>query len=134
MSDIGKCQNQKTHESESAGFLVWAKMTNSCEKFCLKWNDFQQNIVASYKDLRKHFDFSDVTLVCEEDNQIEAHRIILTTSSPFFKAVLRKNMHSHPMIYTRGPQGQGPGGHSGFYLPWRGQHLPRGSRWIPCFG
>ena len=22
--DLGKCPNQKTHESESAGFLVWA--------------------------------------------------------------------------------------------------------------
>ena len=22
--DLGKCPNQKTHESESAGFLIWA--------------------------------------------------------------------------------------------------------------
>ena len=47
------------------------------EKFCLKWNDFQQNIIDSFRDLRKDTDFSDVTLVCEEDNQIEAHQIIL---------------------------------------------------------
>ena len=72
------------------------------EKFCLKWNDFQQNIVTSYQDLHKESDFSDVTLVCEEDHQIEAHRIILTACSPFFKTVLKKNKHSHPMIYMRG--------------------------------
>ena len=78
------------------------KMTYPSEKFCLKWNDFQQNVVTSYQDLHKETDFSDVTLVCEEDHQIEAHRIILTACSPFFKTVLKKNKHSHPMIYMRG--------------------------------
>ena len=77
-------------------------MTASSEKFCLKWNDFQQNIAASYQDLRNNPDFSDVTLVCEEDEQIEAHRLILTSCSPFFSKVLKRNTHSHPMIYMRG--------------------------------
>jgi hypothetical protein len=74
----------------------------TAEKLCLKWNDFQQNIAASLSDLRRDTDFSDVTLVCEEDQQIEAHRIILTTSIPFFSRVLKGNEHSHPMIYMRG--------------------------------
>ena len=77
-------------------------MTYSSEKFCLKWNDFQQNIVSSYHDLRKDTDFCDVTLVCEEGQEIEAHRIILTACSPFFSTVLKRNKHSHPMIYMTG--------------------------------
>ena len=77
-------------------------MTSSIDKFCLKWNDFEQNIVSSYSDLRKEADFSDVTLVCEGDQQIEAHRVILTACSPFFSTVLKRNKHSHPMIYMRG--------------------------------
>ena len=77
-------------------------MTSSTEKFCLKLNDFQQSIASSYSDLRKDSDFADVTLVCEEDQQIEAHKIILTACSPFFSTILRKNKHSHPMIYFRG--------------------------------
>ena len=72
------------------------------EKFCLKWNDFQHNIVTSFNELRVNNEFSDVTLVCEENQQIEAHKIILTACSPFFSSVLRKNQHSHPMIYMRG--------------------------------
>ena len=68
----------------------------------MKWNEFQENIVSSYHELRKHSDFYDVTLVCEEDKQIEAHRIILAACSPFFSSVLKKNKHSHPMIYMRG--------------------------------
>ena len=74
----------------------------SSEKFCLKWNDFQQNIVSSYHKLRKESDFSDVTLVCEEDKQIEAHRIILIASSPLFSSILKRNKHFHPMIYLKG--------------------------------
>ena len=72
------------------------------EKFCLKWNDFQTNVLSAYNDLRNDSDFSDVTLVCEENKQVEAHRIILTACSPFFKSVLKRNPHSHPMIYMRG--------------------------------
>ena len=68
----------------------------------MKWNDFQQNIVSSYQDLRKEFDFSDVTLVCEDEYQVEAHRIILTACSPFFKTIMKNNKHSHPMVYMRG--------------------------------
>ena len=76
-------------------------MTYSSEKFVLKWNDFQQNIASSYKELRTDSDFCDVTLVSEEDVHIEAHRIILAASSPFFNGVLKRNKHSHPMIYMR---------------------------------
>ena len=77
-------------------------MTYPSEKFCLKWNDFQQNILSFYGILRNDSDFSDVTLVCEEDTQVEAHRIILTACSSFFHRVLKRNKHSHPMIYMRG--------------------------------
>ena len=75
------------------------------EKFCLKWNDFQDNITTSYKNLRESSDFSDVTLVCEDNQQVEAHRVILSACSPFFMNVLKRNKHSHPMIYMRGLKG-----------------------------
>ena len=71
------------------------------EKFCLKWNNFQQNIATSYRELREAQDFSDVTLVCEEDQQIKAHRVILSAFSPIFMSILKTNKHSHPLIYMR---------------------------------
>ena len=76
-------------------------MASSSEKFCLKWNDFQQNITSSYHNLRKDQDFSDVTLISEDHQQIEAHKIILNACSPFFSDVLKRNKHPHPMIYMR---------------------------------
>ena len=44
-------------------------------------------------------DFTDVTLVSKDDQQMEAHRGILAASSPFFKNILLKNPHQKPLLY-----------------------------------
>ena len=72
------------------------------EKLCLQWNDFQENVKSSFAKLRGIADFIDVTLVCEDGHQIEAHKVILAASSPFFETILKKNKHSHPLIFMRG--------------------------------
>ena len=46
-------------------------------------------------------EFADVTLVCEENQKIEAHKIILSSASKTFKDMLKGNTHSHPLIYMR---------------------------------
>jgi len=40
---------------------------NQNEKFCLKWNDFHENIGTTFSGLRDVQDFSDVTLACEDN-------------------------------------------------------------------
>ena len=72
------------------------------EKLCLQWNKFKDNVVSSFGSLREDKDFPDVTLACEGGKHIEAHRIILASSSPFFENLLRISKHSHPLIYMRG--------------------------------
>jgi len=72
------------------------------EKLCLKWNDFQDNTNSAFGSLRNDHDFSDVTLACEDGQQVEAHKVILAASSPFFQTLLRRNKHPHPLIYMRG--------------------------------
>ena len=74
---------------------------SSSDKFCLRWNDFEVNISNAFHELKEEKDFTDVTLACE-DNQVEAHKVILAASSHFFKRILKKNPHSHPMIYLKG--------------------------------
>jgi len=71
------------------------------EKFCLRWNDFESNISVAFRELRDDKDFFDVTLACDED-QIQAHKVILSACSPFFRSVLRKNPHAHPLLYLKG--------------------------------
>jgi len=75
------------------------------EKFCLKWNDYQSNIGHAFNDLREEKDFFDVTLACE-DNQIEAHKVVLSACSPFFKSILKRNPHQHPLLYLKGVNSQ----------------------------
>ena len=77
-------------------------MTFPLEKLNLNWMDFQKNLSASHQSLRENPDYSDVTLVCEDDQEIEAHRIILTACSTFFDTMLQRNNHSHPIVYMRG--------------------------------
>ena len=77
-------------------------MMDTSEKLCLQWNDFKESITSSFKELREDRDFTDVTLACEDGRQIKAHKIVLASSSPFFMDLLKKNKHSHPLLYMRG--------------------------------
>ena len=73
----------------------------SSEKFCLKWNDFESNITSAFRDLKDEKDFFDVTIACGDD-QVQAHKVILSACSPFFKNLLRRNQHPHPLLYLKG--------------------------------
>jgi len=73
----------------------------SSEKFCLRWNDFETNISIAFRELREEKDFFDVTLACD-DSQVQAHKVILSACSPFFRNVLRRNPHQHPLLYLKG--------------------------------
>ena len=72
------------------------------EKFSLKWNDFQSVVSQSFSVLRQEADFYDVTLVSDDHTQISAHKLVLSASSDFFKSILKKNPHSHPLLYLSG--------------------------------
>ena len=72
------------------------------EKFCLKWNDFKENVNATFENLRRNKEFCDVTLACEDGRQVEAHKVVLAATSPVFQKLLSDNKHAQPMIYMRG--------------------------------
>jgi len=74
----------------------------SSEKFCLRWNDFEQNVSGAFRELREEKDFFDVTLACDDDNQLQAHKVIISACSPFFRNILRRNPHQHPLLYLKG--------------------------------
>ena len=74
----------------------------TAEKFCLRWNDFQENVNTAFSALRNDIEFTDVTLACQNGYQVDAHKVILAASSPFFQNMLKNNKHSHPLIYMTG--------------------------------
>ena len=71
------------------------------DKFCLRWNDFESNMSSALKDLKDDEDLQNVTLVAG-DSQVQAHKLILSACSPFFRGVLKRNKHSHPLLYLKG--------------------------------
>ena len=75
---------------------------NHSEKLCLKWHDFQYNTTDTFRSLRSEPDFTDITLISEDNQKIKAHRVILARSSPIIQSMLDEIEHSHPLIYMRG--------------------------------
>jgi len=72
------------------------------EKFCLKWNDFESNISASFKELRHDSELFDLTLACEDDH-LSAHKVILSACSSFFRNILRRTKnHQNLLLYLKG--------------------------------
>ena len=86
-------------------------MADDQQQFCLRWNDFQSNMVNSFKHLRDEKSFTDVTLgmtdfllkhwllhltvsiepaACEGQT-CKAHKMVLSACSPYFKSLLEVN-------------------------------------------
>ena len=80
--------------------VEWSMKMGS-EKFYLRCNDFEINIRSAFRELRDDSDFSDVTLACD-DEQIQAHEVILSACRLFFCNILRHNPHQHPLLYLKG--------------------------------
>ena len=55
------------------------------EMFCLKWNDYQENVVATLSELRQEEDFFDVTLAVDGD-QVR-HFVVLPSTRGRFLAL-----------------------------------------------
>ena len=72
------------------------------EKFCLKWNDFQSNVSKSYGRLRNENEFYDVTLVSDDQKQVSAHKLILSSCSEYFRNILKQNKHQNPLLCLDG--------------------------------
>ena len=72
------------------------------EYFNLLWQDFEHSTSTVFKDLLKDDLFTDVTLACDDNQQIRAHKVILMSCSSFFRNILMKNPHERLVIYLKG--------------------------------
>ena len=77
------------HATKSASIAephnLLLKMTDD-QQFCLRWNDFQTNMVASFKHLRDEKSFCDVTIATEvvsiSRRMCNAFKMIFRASTP----------------------------------------------------
>ena len=72
------------------------------EKFNLTWSEFVECRSNAISDLLLDKDFTDVTLVCEDNKQIATHKLIISSCSLFFKNIFKNNPHQNPIIYLKG--------------------------------
>jgi len=74
---------------------------NSTGYLLLQQSEFLSNYVGSFQELRTARELFDVTLACE-DETVEAHKVVISACSPFFRHVLTKAKQNHPFIYLKG--------------------------------
>ena len=74
------------------------------EKYTLTWHSYSDHLKSMMKELMMNEDFSDVTLVTEDKKHIKANINILSTCSPVFKDILKKEKSSNHIMYLRGVQ------------------------------
>ena len=75
------------------------------EEYILKWKDYRANFFALAEDLFTNELLTDVTLACR-DQLFEAHRIVLSVCSPYFRAILTRKTSNgqqatHPIIFLK---------------------------------
>jgi len=72
------------------------------ERYNLAWNEFDKSTNLAFRNLLLDTEFADVTIACDDDKQITAHKVILSACSPFFRNILLRNPHQKPLLYLRG--------------------------------
>ena len=80
----------------------WICYNKMSEKFCLKWNDFHSNVSKSFSLLRNEDYLHDVTIVSDDNEQIAAHKLVLSTCSAYFKSIFMKSKHSNLLLCLEG--------------------------------
>ena len=69
-------QSLSVSPGPSGALLLLLNAMNEAMKVCVKWDDFQKAVTSAFESLSGNTEFSDVTLVCDDGQQVEAHRVI----------------------------------------------------------
>ena len=68
----------------------------------LSWNSYPEKVREMLEKMLTTDQFTDVTLVCDDQTQFKAHKTVLSSFSPVFRNILLHNDHRHPLIFLRG--------------------------------
>ena len=77
----------------SSGDVLPTSSELNPQKYNLRWHDYPQSVVTSFRHLKEDEDFVDVTLACNSQ-QFTAHKVVLSACSPYFKKLLKVRMSS----------------------------------------
>ena len=72
------------------------------DSILLEWTNYYCATKSSFAGLYEDDSLTDVTLACEGNQSIRAHKVILHACSDFFRDILTANPSPHPLIYLQG--------------------------------
>ena len=72
------------------------------ERYNLTWNNFSDHLRSMLLDMMEMNYLTDVTIVCDDQKIIKAHKFILSACSPVFKTIIDNVSHETAVIYLRG--------------------------------
>jgi len=68
----------------------------------MNWSAYDTDIRESFRKLREEQKLFDVTLVTDDGQHIQAHKVILSAGSHFFSYIFMRSNHSNMLIYLKG--------------------------------
>ena len=72
------------------------------EKYNLNWHTYSDHLREMLHNMMKSDKLTDVTLVCDDQKQFKAHKIVLSACSTVFKNIIESLPSSSSVIYLRG--------------------------------
>ncbi|CAG9853632.1 unnamed protein product [Phyllotreta striolata] len=72
----------------------------SFQRFCLRWNNHQSNLLSVFDQLLQDESFVDVTLAVE-GQLLKAHKMVLSACSPYFQALFMNHPDKHPIVILK---------------------------------
>ncbi|XP_035704061.1 protein bric-a-brac 1 isoform X3 [Folsomia candida] len=67
------------------------------QQYCLRWNNWKNNLTNVFDQLLQAEAFVDVTLSAE-GHSLKAHKVVLCACSPYFQALFFDNPCKHPIV------------------------------------
>ena len=72
------------------------------DDYSFTWKTFSKHLNQTFQDLLDDKSLANVTLVCDDQRQIRAHKFVLSACSPVFRSVLTNSGESSPLVILRG--------------------------------
>lgn len=71
------------------------------DRYCLRWNNHQNNLLGVFSQLLQEESLVDVTLACSEGHSIRAHKVVLSACSSYFQSLFVDHPNRHPIIILK---------------------------------
>ncbi|KAL0280121.1 UNVERIFIED_CONTAM: hypothetical protein PYX00_001511 [Menopon gallinae] len=75
-------------------------MDTGDDHFSLKWNNFRSSLTEGFHDFLQEEMMVDVTLAAE-GKFLQAHKLVLSVCSPYFKNLFNVNPCKHPIVILK---------------------------------